>query len=325
MRIAVRAPGKAMLFGEYAVLDGAWGLVAAVDCHVTAWLHDGPPASPFVTYGATAAHDYLARLGRDAPAGWPQVDSSMLYAQSVGGGGRKLGLGSSASVTVASFGAVLHAADVPVDDPGRRHDIFLACDAAHTTSQGARGSGLDVAAAVWGGVLRARRHDEHIDVEPVALPPELAVVLVDTGVAASTAERVARYRSLDRKSPPVRQLLHHLEVLAERGAFATLASDLLILVEDWMRRMGELERLLGIDILTPALHRVAAVAREVDGCAKPSGAGGGDLAVAFIPVDAVEAFKRRLAAEDLPPLKVQIEQQPQGLQALPLSASEYYL
>ena len=324
MKVAVRAPGKAMLFGEYAVLDGAWGLVAAVDCHVTAWLHDGPPASPFVAYGATAAHDYLARIGRHAPAGWPQVDSSMLYAQSSEGGGRKLGLGSSASVTVAAFGAVLHAADVPVGEPARRHDIFLACDAAHATAQGARGSGLDIAAAVWGGVLRARRHDEHIDVEQVKLPPELAVVLVDTGVAASTAERVARYRALDRKNPAVAHLLHHLEVLAERGAFATLSSDLIVLIDDWMRRMGELEHLIGIEILTPALHRVTAVARELGGSAKPSGAGGGDLAVAFIPVEAVDSFKRRLGIHHLSPLKVHIEQQPQGLQALSLSDSEYY-
>ena len=75
-----RAPGKAMLFGEYAVLDGAWGVVASVDRYAEARLHDGPPASPFVAAAAAAARAWLASRGLAAPDGWPAVDSSQLYA-----------------------------------------------------------------------------------------------------------------------------------------------------------------------------------------------------------------------------------------------------
>ena len=48
------APGKAMLIGEYAVLDGAPAVVAAVGCYARARLADVPPASPFIS--AALAH-----------------------------------------------------------------------------------------------------------------------------------------------------------------------------------------------------------------------------------------------------------------------------
>ena len=53
---AVRAPGKAMLFGEYAVLLDAPAVVAAVDRYVTVTPADGcVPASPFVREAWPAA------------------------------------------------------------------------------------------------------------------------------------------------------------------------------------------------------------------------------------------------------------------------------
>jgi phosphomevalonate kinase len=82
-----------------------------------------------------------------------------------------------------------------------------------------------------------------------------------------------------------------------------------------MRRLGEAA---GVGIVEENLARVAQMARAAGGAAKPSGAGGGDVAVAFF-ADAAEAaqFERacheagmdllnlRLGAEGLLPLEQQ--------------------
>ncbi len=291
MRVA-RAPGKAMLFGEYAVLDGAPAIVAAVDRYAIAHVPatDGPSPTPFV---AAATKRALARLvddGITATTRAPIVDSSALYA-----GDRKLGLGSSAAVTVAAHGAVLTAAGVPLDE--RKADLFAACNEAHAEAQGARGSGADIAAAVFGGVLAFRVDGQP---SPVAWPADLAITFVDTGVAASTAGRVARWRDLSARRPAEHRALRDrlgalaADFLASLGAGR---ADGLDLVRRWNRALDDLASAIDAEIVTPAHRRIAALADEMGGAAKPSGAGGGDLAVCFAPPDAALPLKKRLAAD----------------------------
>ena len=84
-----RAPGKVVISGAYAVLEGAPAIVASVDRYALA---DTALSSNFVTEEVREA------LG-DGPAPW--IDASALRE-----GGRKLGLGSSAAILVASLAAL---------------------------------------------------------------------------------------------------------------------------------------------------------------------------------------------------------------------------
>src|SRR6187399_1645531 len=61
MSLAVRAPGKAIVCGEYAVLEGAPAISIAIDRYVVARLGEGA-GSPFVT----AALAHAARALGDA-------------------------------------------------------------------------------------------------------------------------------------------------------------------------------------------------------------------------------------------------------------------
>ncbi len=301
--MSVRAPGKAMLFGEYAVLDGAPAIVAAVDRYAVAALAEAvDPPTPFVAHAAEKARERLAADGRAAPRGTPVVDSTALHA-----GGRKLGLGSSAAVTVAAHGAVLHAAGVDLDVEKQR--IFAACDAAHRAAQGVAGSGADVAAAVWGGVLLFRRDEGAADqpVSGVAWPASVAITLVDTGVPASTADRVARYRDAAARRPDEhRALVAKMRVLALSVAGRGVPVELAALVAEWNACLAELARLIDREIVTPAHRRIDERARALGGSAKPSGAGGGDLAVCFTPHDAVGRLRAQLASEGFDPLDLHI-------------------
>ena len=56
----------------------------------------------------------------------------------------------------------------------------------------------------------------------------------------------------------------------------------------------------GLDYLTPTLARIRDIAAQFGGAAKPSGAGGGDCAVALFPDNtAEEDFQASLAREGL--------------------------
>ncbi|HTL34189.1 MAG TPA: hypothetical protein VL326_13760 [Kofleriaceae bacterium] len=150
------APGKLILTGEYAVLEGAPALVVAVNRRVVATRRKAPRgSSPFLI---AVADVIAAKYGAEHPATRAAmeivVDSTAFYQ-----GTEKLGLGSSAAVTVAATALAL-AADqraIPVVD---KVEVLAIATAAHARAQGergARGSGADIAAAVFGGVLAFQR------------------------------------------------------------------------------------------------------------------------------------------------------------------------
>jgi len=127
------APGKLILTGEYAVLDGAPALVVAVNRRVIASRHTGPRgSSPFLV---AVAEEIARSYGVDAPEARAAmeivVDSSSFFL-----GNTKLGLGSSAAVTVAATALALTITrEVPVID---REAVLAIASAAHGTAQSSR-------------------------------------------------------------------------------------------------------------------------------------------------------------------------------------------
>jgi len=102
------APGKLIVSGEYAVLDGAPAIVIAVDRRAVARRNTTPRgSSPFLL---AVADELAARRGASDPATRAaleiSVDSTAFYDKLT-----KLGLGSSAAVTVAATALALDTAD----------------------------------------------------------------------------------------------------------------------------------------------------------------------------------------------------------------------
>lgn len=259
----VRAPGKLVLVGEYAVLDGGGAVVAAVDRGVECAVSEGdavitPGDDRFVRAALQGAPRRRYAFTDWNPTGLPE----------------KPGFGGSAAATVA--------ATLAAGFPGER------AFAVHAEVQGG-GSGVDVHASLHGGVTRFP------DGAAVACP---AMIAVWSGRSAATAGRVARYRAWTGREA---------FVAASRALVDAFAADPLGVLAEAYARLRAMAREAGLDYDTDAHARIARLAAAHGGAAKPSGAGGGDVAVAlFLDPDARGAFARACAGEGLPPIAVTV-------------------
>jgi phosphomevalonate kinase len=290
----VSAPGKLFLIGEYAVLDGRPAVVAAIDRRVVGRLVPGlAPASPLVEQAVESVRSYLLDAGGTPPEGTPQLDSSALAS-----GTGKLGLGSSAAVAVAAVGALLDAAGCDLEYS--QNLTYILANRAHRAAQGGRGSGADVAAAIHGGVICYQRRAGEVGVQPLELPASLELVVFSTGTPSSTVDHVRALEAHTEEHPE--QCKGRLAAIGNVAAsfVAACLDDSVPQVIEAVTRANVLLELLGhemgLRIVTPAVAEAAKLAQQLGGAAKPSGAGGGDVGVAFLtdPV-AAATFRERAA------------------------------
>jgi phosphomevalonate kinase len=296
-RVGASAPGKALLCGEYAVLEGAPAIVAAVDRRVRVSWTDDAAAMPEVE--ATLA---LAKARCGQVHGSLEVDTSALRR-----GTHKLGLGSSAAAAAATAGAVFATYGGRLEDPEVAQRV-LDCALEGHASIAPQGSGVDVAASSFGGFLRFER-DLAVEVERIAAPSELCIELIWTGHAARTSELVAKVFELRRRAPEqYQQRMARLSGVAsdfaeafERGS----ATDVIRAAGAYGAAMAELGEAADAPIVDARLERARALADRFSGSAKPCGAGGGDVAIAFfVDSDRAQAFKLACEDEGLHPIEV---------------------
>lgn len=298
----VRAPGKVVLSGAYAVLRGAPALVTAVDRYALA---DSLRPAEFVTPEVRCALDELP----DAPPA-PWFDASALRER-----GEKLGLGSSAAILVACLGA-LHGHDFAADSDDWRREVYRRALRAHRTAQGG-GSGIDVAASSFGGTLVAQLDQSveaegargpELQVHAVDLPPDLTLEVWALGQPASTAQFVRRVFDLERTDPARFRSLLEPQAQAARAAVGAVrlarAADLVESLKAQFRALDVLGEAAGVPIVTESLRELEPLARAT-GALLPAGAGGGDISIYAGLEPSSSAFRSAAAARGLWPLQVE--------------------
>jgi len=283
-----------MIMGEYAVLEGIPAVVAAVDRRAYARLRGAnDPEAPAEARAAYArVEQACGSLGTR-----PTVDVSDLRAQ-----GSKLGLGSSAAAAAATAGLafIQHGRDIATLEG--RHAVFEAALQGHRDIA-PQGSGADVAASVYGGVIRFQktsRGPQGIETAPLAWPG-LRVQVVWTGQEARTSSFLERVSVLASAQPARYQsLIDTMGAQAERFLRAVQVVDVPEIVaatHAYGEAMGELGVAADVPIITDTLRAVADLARAAGGAAKPSGAGGGDVALALFPDTLSEERFRHMCQE----------------------------
>ncbi len=311
MSAAVRAtaPGKLFVSGEYAVLDGAPAIGFAVAERVSAelvpaarWslyapgLAAAPIAFAVADDGSVAAPDRPPALtivaaaldslrARELAPPEPQaltLDTTALYRD-----GRKLGLGSSAALAAALAGALATLAGVAAEE--------LAADIHHRLQP--RGSGADLAVVLSGGAVHCRRREGGVEAAACGWPHGLSCRGIDTGRAASTPAMLAR---LDAWRAGSADVFAALAPAAEAAAAAWCSGDAAASVQALDAFAAELsvfDAMGRIGIFAGGHQPLRHLALRHGVAYKPSGAGGGDIGLAFAEdaaaLDAFVAAARR--------------------------------
>jgi len=220
--------------------------------------------------------------------------------------GLKYGLGSSAAVVTSLITAILTKF---LDQPPSRDVIFKLAAISHIKTQG-NGSGADIAASTFGGVLNytsfqaewlqeqlqtetslvnlIQKRWDYLSIQPVNFPAEVQVCIGWTGSPASTGNLVSRILKLRDSKPE------------EYDSFLNESSEAVQLILDGMKSkqvdtfftgiqqnreaLAKLGEQAKVEIETAQLNKLSVVAEKFSGVGKLSGAGGGDCGIAFIPI-----------------------------------------
>jgi phosphomevalonate kinase len=278
------APGKAVLSGEYAVLHDAPAICMAVNHRATVRITRQGRA-----WHTVSAPGYSSVEGRFVADGaeteWLQGEDEYKLVDlawrklspGVNGGlaieldtraffdalsGVKLGLGSSAAMTVALTAAMRRSNDV-LGEASRIHQAF----------QAGAGSGVDIATSVRGGLLEYRMQGTRT--VQLAWPTGLDYRLVWTGVPASTAGKLVEFQG---RSP--------------KRTLDALVDSAVSMVEAWQSASGVLAELpayvetlrqfsddYDLGIFDAGHDKLVAEAQTAGLVYKPCGAGGGDIGI----------------------------------------------
>ena len=343
--ISQSAPGKLYIAGEYAVVEpGHQAVLVAVDRFITVRItqaEDGGSAGPTGHISSTLYEAQSLTWYRRPEDGVVMVDKQFddyvvsairMVEQMVreaggplryfdldvsseldDGCGRKLGLGSSSAVTVATVRAVARFYGLVLDDMAVYKLALLATDAVQPI-----GSGGDIAASSFTGWVaytspdRAWLHQvsgapgtgnspggsvglsELVRMDwPLLsirrLPaPGLRLSVGWTGSPASTPRLVADVQAHTRgaQDAAYTAFLRESEACLSALTLALREDDggeIGLRIQEGRRLLSGLSRTSGITIETPQLRRLVEIAQEHGAVAKSSGAGGGDCGIALCP------------------------------------------
>ncbi|WP_240458736.1 phosphomevalonate kinase [Virgibacillus sp. Bac330] len=219
--------------------------------------------------------------------------------------GVKYGLGSSAAVSTSVISAILNKF-MPKKPEAKL--IYQLAAIAHVVTQG-NGSGADVAASSYGGFLNyssfqaewlRQAYEEsqtlteliyrdwiYASLEPISLPDSVHVCIGWTGKPASTKKLVEQILKLKTtNSKQFTSFIRHSEqAIANVLAGMKQNNPQLLLqgIKENRHALATVGRDANVAIETPLLTTLCDIAEQFGGSGKPSGAGGGDCGIAFMP------------------------------------------
>ena len=219
----------------------------------------------------------------------------------------KLGLGSSAAAVVAIHAAIRAFYDIPIEDKKEKKKLLKLCLLSHFIIQNMKGSGIDIVASFYGGILRYKRFDRdwvlekiqsnsplkifieykwpNLEVKHLPDLPDLQLLLGWTQIPSSTSYLISQMKKFkDQNSPMYEEIISQISKLVKDLSKAWKKKDKnRILADIKINEMylGKLSEISGIPIEIEELKLLCHIANELGGAGKLSGAGGGDCGIAI--------------------------------------------
>ena len=278
------APGKLFLVGEYAVLEGGPALLVPVKQRAKVTIEASNKSQVFSHTRTLEKHSLEEALQR-----YPLLKATMveldcleqlqnaqlsLDTSAFFNGGIKLGLGSSAALTVALV--KLFQPDAPANE------WFAKAFRCHLAFQNGIGSGADIALAAMDETIVFQRGESPT---PVVLPDDLYMLAIWSGEPASTTGYVAAvHRWRQNNLNAYQSHISDLRSTATECIAALEKNDsqrILTSIEQYDRHLERLSSVSGVNFYNQ-VHLEMRKKVELANCAyKPSGAGGGDYGIAY--------------------------------------------
>jgi phosphomevalonate kinase len=316
------APGKLVLLGEYAVLENSPALVAAINKRAKVLLQKSSDnyfylSSPslnvshlkfffndkykiifekqlsselrkkliFFTETLEYLKDKFPPFHKIPPVKI-LIDTNEFYLLN---SKDKLGLGSSAALTVCLVNGLLSYVSHNEKYYDLTNNIFPIALNIHHKAQGKRGSGVDVAASCFGGIIKFQKRLENKDNSPeiskLALPNDLKIHYIWSGRSSSTSKMVENVKHFKKLNPiDYNRIIDNMTLASEEGCIAIQEKKTDVFLEKcdhYFFLMKELGQLSGVDIISPIHQEIANLVQRRGGVYKPSGAGGGDIGLAL--------------------------------------------
>lgn len=330
-QLTVKVPGKLMVAGEFAVLEPNYPLLAMavnrfvyakirstkknhislpdIEVSNTGWSFNGlnvriNTKSYRTSYVQTAMSIALRYLQEQKIATTPfsLVVHSELDDKKTGA---KFGLGSSAAVTTAVVRAIVQ---LFLGDKATDELIFKLASIAHVKTQG-NGSGADVAASTYGGVIlyrsfqaewllkemqAAERLSDLVEkdwtyaaVEQIKFPRDVQLAVGWTGKPASTKSLVKEIKKMnDQQKVVYEKFLQESKTAVEKIVTGMKQADMALFfqgIEENRQALAKIGEAANVPIETEKLRLLSEEAVSFGGVGKLSGAGGGDCGIAFLP------------------------------------------
>ena len=227
----------------------------------------------------------------------------------------KLGLGSSAAVTVALFRALARYAEHPIVDQSPQQQLNVLLPLYRKALQ-SPASGADLAASLFGGVVSVRPEPEQLKVHKLSWPEDLYWTAIWTLQAAQTTDYVGRFQRWYADDVNAARFVDDLSEaarVAETAMLGESAAGLIAALREYARRLGMMDQALtefsadGISIMTPT-HQVLHDRADAEHILyKSCGAGGGDLGIALSQDrPSLKAFTDPLSPAHARPLELRI-------------------
>ncbi len=318
--IQVSIPGKIVISGEYAVLDGAPAIVSTLkqkvnitiqksdknhNIYTTSVLQGVFPftmdddfnvlwleADPGV-FGLLLQHAFKILKPKLKENLWIAVDSSEFFRTAKDGTAIKLGIGSSAAVSVGITQALSQYQAIRSSP----ENLLSQANSIHQGLQGKQGSGIDVACCFADqGVIECTKDSVKNHTWSILnWPNGLHLKTLTTSQYGSTKRLVTNYQRASNLYPKeFRSALDQFLDITQSLSNAWKSEDVDLII-DLLRaydvQIKKLDKIGDIGIYTQVHADIQNIASRHNVFYKPSGAGGGDIGLAFSSsLDALSDF-----------------------------------